>query len=116
MNKLNLDALECQCGECSGVVPFWKLTRWLECVEQKQEISVHCGARCHNHNREVGGRPNSYHLNGMAADISLASGGISDQLLIDCLSLFDGVIVHDTFIHVDLRCGPSYYSDKRSSK
>jgi uncharacterized protein YcbK (DUF882 family) len=79
-------------------------------------IWVTSGCRCPDHNQVIGGSRNSYHLNGMAADIVFGGrGGLTQKLDAKVpsgetvyefiLQLFDGVIFYPerNFIHVDVR-------------
>jgi len=68
-------------------------------------ITIISGFRSIEHNKEVGGRPASFHLYGMAADISYP--GISQTYKVDfcyLTSKFNGVIWYpdQLFFHVDI--------------
>ncbi|CEN34126.1 Peptidase M15 family protein (modular protein) [Capnocytophaga canimorsus] len=72
-------------------------------------IKVHSGFRSFKHNAEVGGRMNSYHLQGKAADISV-KGMTSKELYDTIIRLMDegkikagGVGLYATFVHYDIR-------------
>jgi uncharacterized protein YcbK (DUF882 family) len=71
------------------------------------KVIVHAGYRCPRHNQEVGGVPQSEHLLGLAADVSLP--GISLQrmyeLALEIPQFAEGGIgVYDgNFLHVDVR-------------
>lgn len=70
-----------------------------------EPIHVSCMYRCPKHNAEVGGVPNSQHIDGTAADI------YCDNLTVDELADlavkvgFDGIgrYYEDQFVHVDVR-------------
>lgn len=70
-------------------------------------IVVTSGYRSPDHNREVGGVANSYHVQGLAADIRPVEANKDDlPLLRDiCIRLngTGGVGIYDTFVHVDVR-------------
>jgi uncharacterized protein YcbK (DUF882 family) len=69
-------------------------------------IHVNSGIRCEAHNREVGGKPNSQHLLGKAADIRVA-GMRTRELVSHVVEMpaFRGVGTYGTFVHVDIREG-----------
>lgn len=72
-------------------------------------IRVHSGYRSPEHNIAVGGARNSFHIKGMAADISSASVFPSDlaeliEYLMDEGRIEKGGIgVYKTFVHYDIR-------------
>lgn len=79
-------------------------------------VIVTSGCRCHTWNMEVGGTANSYHLNGMAADIQIP--GVSASQVYDWLlakygnSL--GLIEYREFVHVDTRGWRVPYQRRRN--
>ena len=60
------------------------------------------GFRCPKHNKEIGGRPNSSHLRGLAADIA-CSNSEERYKIINALIMvgFKRIGIADSFIHVD---------------
>jgi uncharacterized protein YcbK (DUF882 family) len=81
-------------------------------------IVVHSGYRCSAHNKAVGGAINSFHMKGLAADVS--SPGI---VMVDLHKLFlvnwhtagvGGLGFYDWGVHVDL--GPVRMWDERTNK
>ena len=68
-------------------------------------IHISCGYRCPSHNAEVGGVPNSQHVDGTAADIY--TDNLSVDELADAAAAigFDGIgrYYNDQFVHVDCR-------------
>lgn len=68
-------------------------------------MTIHSGCRCAAHNRKSGGSNNSYHLNGMAADISVE--GETPARIFKWLQRqygdLLGLIEYRTFVHVDTR-------------
>lgn len=69
-------------------------------------IIINSGFRCKKHNNDINGAPSSYHTLGLAADIRCPKLSIKELrnkiLAFDCWKK-GGVIVYDTFIHVDSR-------------
>ena len=68
-------------------------------------IIVNSAYRSPEHNKAVGGVANSYHVQGLAADIRPESQDDLDDLQDLCLELVSngGVGLYDTFVHVDAR-------------
>jgi zinc D-Ala-D-Ala carboxypeptidase len=69
-------------------------------------IIVHSAVRCEKYNKSVGGKPDSQHLTGKAADISARGIKIFDLLLLtqDIDVFYNGGIgIYDQHIHVDVR-------------
>lgn len=68
-------------------------------------ILVTSGYRSPEHNRAVGGVENSYHVQGLAADIRPRDLKDLPRLrqIADRLNQYGGVGFYDTFVHVDAR-------------
>ena len=58
------------CGKCDILYEVWWACQLLRC-EFGKPLTVHSGYRCARHNQAVGGKPESDHLSGFAADISI---------------------------------------------
>lgn len=76
-------------------------------------LIVTSGYRCEKHNAEVGGKPNSFHTRGMAADVR-CSGFSADALYrlavrVPGLHGF-GIDQERNFLHVDIRAGLAQWS------
>lgn len=102
-------ACHCGCGD-KEVNPL--LIRLLENIraEVKAPVKILSGRRCPKHNKAVGGKPQSRHLWGDAADIQVV--GLSPAHLHTVLNLLHargirigGMGIYKTFIHVDVRAG-----------
>lgn len=61
----------CPCCKAGTVDP--ELITVLEDVREffGQPVRINSGYRCEKHNKEVGGEPNSMHMKGIAADITV---------------------------------------------
>lgn len=99
---------ECKCGMCGGAGPVSiDLVRKLEeiRVETDQPIVVTSGCRCEAHNREVGGAPNSAHLNKYgccrAADIKVPDAAFRYLFVRAAVKRFKRIGIGPDFIHVD---------------
>ena len=70
-------------------------------------IEISCAYRCPAHNAEVGGVPNSQHVNGTAADVQTPNYNhcnTPEQLKWYCEQIgFDGIGLYDWGCHVDVR-------------
>ena len=102
----------CHCCGVGTVDP--RLIKLLEQLRAKagKPIHVNCGYRCPSHNAEVGGVPNSQHVLGTAADITIPEIGFERaRELVESID-FDGTGFYPPlnaggawFIHVDVRNG-----------
>lgn len=104
----------CHCGKCPGSDPNKvpmepKLIHELELLQRllDRPILIVSGFRCANRNKAVGGCTNSEHTKGNAVDISCSTidGYMAYQKLIALCwnnASFQGVVVHDKYIHVDI--------------
>jgi uncharacterized protein YcbK (DUF882 family) len=95
---------------CCGT--FQQDPKLLNALEQLRRLAnapvvVLCGYRCPEHNRQVGGKPDSQHLLGKAADIRIAGMGLQAmyELALHVPEFAGGGIgVYDRdFLHVDVR-------------
>lgn len=67
-----------------------------------KRIRINSGYRSLEHNAEVGGKPDSYHLRGMAADIVIV--GMTPREVQELLKNWSGGLgSYETFTHVDIR-------------
>lgn len=85
----------------------------LEKLDQLREsvgepLSVSCMYRCPKHNAEVGGVPNSQHVDGTAADVLVPDDMTVDGLADKAVEVgFDGIgrYYDSGFVHCDCRDG-----------
>ena len=74
-------------------------------------IKINCALRCPSHNKSTGGADNSFHIQGMAADIAVkdinSDKDIPSELLYDAIKLIQipAVIMYPGhfFCHIDVR-------------
>jgi uncharacterized protein YcbK (DUF882 family) len=68
-------------------------------------LLISSGYRCQIMNKVAGGRPDSFHLKGLACDILIKdmSSGQKHRLLRKALGRFNGVGIYPHFVHLDLR-------------
>ena len=111
-SHFNASEFVCHCCGQGSVDP--RLIELLEQLRAKagKPIHVNCGYRCPPHNAEVGGVPNSQHMFGTAADITIPKIGFERaRELVESID-FDGTGFYPPlnaggawFIHVDVRNG-----------
>ena len=105
--------MQCHGDGCCDGGAYNVSQRLLDLLDQLREnvggpINPTCMYRCPIHNREVGGVPNSQHVDGTAADLACPDSLTMDEFLWHCQQLpFDGIGVYydSQFIHVDVRDG-----------
>lgn len=122
MNNLNITKnfklSEFQCRGGSQLVKIdSKLVNLLQILRDRLDtpLVVNSGYRTPEYNKKVNGINNSLHVQGKAADISKRNLSISDSSLVSiCKEIgFNGIIIYDTFIHLDTGDN-KYYLDKRT--
>jgi uncharacterized protein YcbK (DUF882 family) len=86
-----------------------KLVLALEALRQKVgPIIIDSAYRCGPHNKEVGGEPNSRHLQGMAADIRVPGMTPAEVYRVALtVPAFGGFGVAHNFVHLDVRITPA---------
>lgn len=94
------------CGSLGGGIKTSLLLR-LEALRAKvgnKSITITSGYRCSSHNAEVGGKPNSYHMKSVAADIKV-SGVSASTVAKKAETIFGdgGLGRYSNFTHVDVR-------------
>lgn len=111
MLSKNFSEEEMSCRCCQTLPEQGISTTLLEGLEQLRErigkpIHISCAYRCPKHNAEVGGVPNSQHVDGTAADIYVDGMGVYELANI-CKEIFDGIgeYYQQEFVHVDMRDG-----------
>ena len=84
-----------------------ELVHLLNRIREKwgRPIIVNSAYRSPEHNKAVGGVANSFHVQGLAADIRPERPEDLDELQDLCLELVSdgGVGLYDTFVHIDAR-------------
>lgn len=114
---------ECQCGNCGFDTVDTKLLEALQGLHYTlsnvwtADIQIHItsGCRCQYHNRNIGGRLNSQHLLGKAADIVCSFRSKIEgkwvkiktemiyKLLDDLYPNTYGIGKYEKFVHIDVR-------------
>jgi len=112
------DELKCKC--CGQLPPGGMDAKLLEVLdairdEVDQSITLSCAYRCPSHNAEVGGVPNSQHVDGTAADILVPDGMTVEGLAIvagQCGADGIGRYYDSGFVHVDTRGECARWNDQ----
>lgn len=101
----NETEMACRCG-CGGNLCVDVLMDALDELRENVSapITITSGYRCVDHNKAVGGEPNSQHVRGMAADIRI-KGMTPQQMYLAAryVKRFGGFGVGNNFLHVDVR-------------
>jgi len=106
----------CKCGCGSNDISL-RLVATLETFRTLvgRPIRILSGCRCSSHNKQVGGKANSYHLIGRAADIRVDGVEIAKlHSLARGSKLFNGIGYYPSrnFIHLDNRIRPGYWTEE----
>lgn len=107
----NFDSSEFACGcGCGYDSVSIELVNGLQKLRDliDKPVNVTSGCRCKKHNEAIGGSPNSYHLLGMAADVTV--WGMDPRSLYhyaEYIGMFRnggiGIYPENGFVHVDMR-------------
>jgi len=109
--NFHIDEFRCRCG-CGRAEVQQKFVEKLQRLRNlcRRPIIIVSGYRCSDYNRKIGGHPNSYHCQGLAADIY--SPDILPPQLYEYIERmnFEGVGYNKFrfYIHVDI--GPDRYA------
>lgn len=99
----NEKEFSCKC--CGKILLDKELVKRLEVAREIAGIPfvIASGYRCEKHNKEVGGRPESAHLSGKAADV-VCTDSKSRFLIVTSLikAGFQRIGISDTFVHADI--------------
>lgn len=100
---------------CNGSAPMdseflSKIQELRDAIERP--IKITSGFRCNHHNAHVGGAKKSYHTLGRACDIQALGVGV-DQLAEYAREIFGGVIIYNSWVHIDTR-KRVYHADTRN--
>jgi len=106
MDYFKPEEFKCKCGKCDGGTMDADFIDKLNKARHLAQTAfvITSGYRCESHNKAVGGKPDSSHLRGKAADIKFASSAQSFKIV---KALFDagfnriGYNQKHGFFHVD---------------
>ncbi|RJX17182.1 MAG: DUF882 domain-containing protein [Ammonifex sp.] len=105
----------CRCG-CGRMVVNDILVRLLEAMRAAaghRPVVVHSWNRCEQYNKKIGGKPDSQHLYGKAADVSIKGVGVAQLAKFAESSGADGIGTYPKqgFVHVDVRGYPARWEE-----
>ena len=103
LNNFKLAEFKCPC--CGEVKMDEKFLKLLDLARTTAGIPfvITSGFRCDKHNQEVGGKADSAHLKGVAADISCQSSASRFAIVNSLLRCgFNRIGIADSFIHCDI--------------
>lgn len=113
MNNIRLNQYfnlrEFQCPCCHRVMLHKKLYQLLTKLRYEigKPILINSGYRCPKYNLQVKGSPGSYHMLGMAADITIKDVSLYELFIIASELDFTGIGYYENknFLHLDVRPG-----------
>lgn len=101
------DEFKCKCGKCNFDTVDYELVIVLETMRNhfEQPITINSACRCARYNASVGGAPNSKHLYGVAADVTVKNILPEDvyDYLIKAYPDKYGIGCYNLFVHLDIR-------------
>jgi uncharacterized protein YcbK (DUF882 family) len=101
--------LRCKCNSCIGMIKELLLVKLDQLrMSMDRPLIINSGFRCPAHNKAVGGEEHSYHMQGLAVDISTAgwAPGEREKLIAYAKDYdFTGIGIGSNFIHLDIRPG-----------
>ena len=107
-NNFSRNEFACNCG-CGFDTVDAELLKVLRGIRMffRSEVIINSGCRCTKHNTSVGGSPQSMHLIGRAADITVA-GFVAEEVQWYLTGMYMdkyGIGSYKSFTHVDTRSG-----------
>jgi len=102
------DYSEFDSKDSPGSGKLYMSSEFIEKLDKARDIAgisfvINSGYRTKAHNKKVGGKSNSSHLLGLAADIHCADNGSRHTILNALISVgFHRIGIAKTFIHVDM--------------
>lgn len=105
--NFKLEEFICRCG-CGGVVVDARLILALEEIRSRVggPVYISSGFRCRRHNQIIGGVPDSFHTQGLAADITCPQMSVLEQAArLSTWVKGMGVNRAKNFVHIDVRNG-----------
>lgn len=98
------DEFFCHCGECDFLGMDQNLLDKLNLARESSGVpfKITSGFRCSRFNKDIGGKKNSAHLTGMAADIECSDSKKRFNIIDSLFPYFNRIGIDKEFIHVDV--------------
>jgi len=97
---------KCKCGKCRHeAVDIDGLTILTATRLKFGKCNLRSANRCPEHNKKAGGHENSFHLYGLAWDVSFESGTPEDwaqYIYLRYSPAYLDIIIHRSFIHIEI--------------
>ncbi|MBA7554503.1 hypothetical protein ES705_47124 [subsurface metagenome] len=107
-----LNEFECHCCNCVKLhlILLKKLSALRQAIQRP--LIINSGYRCKLYNAKIDGVPTSYHLFGLAADVTVSSMKMEDLLKYAQNIRFGGIGIYDNFLHLDIRPVPEFWDQR----
>lgn len=109
---------ECRCGKCNCSTVDYELLNILIDLRNHfgNTVNINSAHRCKKHNKNVGGRSKSWHLQGMAVDVwvSNTAAEMVYAYLINKYPEKYGIILYkkNRFVHIDVRPEGKHHAER----
>jgi uncharacterized protein YcbK (DUF882 family) len=103
LKHFKLEEFACKCGRCKNKIDI----DFVDMLDEAREnagvvFKITSGYRCPTYNIAVGGKKESAHIKGLAADIATPNSYMRYQILGSLLTAgFDRIGIGSNFIHAD---------------
>ena len=122
--NFSIEEFDCKCGckmPYQVLLNITKLAIQLQIIRDvySSTITINSGYRCTSHNNKIGGKFNSRHLIGKAADFVVKDLNPKDvqealeMLIIQGIILQGGLGYYNTFTHYDIRRNRARWSHRK---
>jgi uncharacterized protein YcbK (DUF882 family) len=110
--NFQLHEVVCKCGKCFSIVDMYTLWR-LQALRDKlgKPVMIHSAYRCPEYNEKVDGADHSFHMLGVAFDITCRGVTPLEVARVARKLNFKGIGIYPTFTHVDTRGYKSYWKE-----
>lgn len=108
--NFQLHEVVCKCGKCESIIDLAAINKLQELRDFfGKPIYIHSAYRCPEYNKLCGGVDKSFHMDGIAFDITVKDVPPLKVAKTAKDLGFNGVGLYPTFTHVDIRNYKSYW-------